>query len=342
MSEELRYGRPHGVHDSGAAVSGTVALGGPPQRLVTRLVLEFLITLTTAAAKAHDGDFKAMIVFMAIQHANVEYLESDPNRAADYLGGYPSDDLRRPITAHALSQSVSLPPETCRRYVQRLTAKGYCRRVGGRGLIVPSEVMTHDPFAASIDATYDGFITLLRGLHGVGFDVLAATGSRRGGDAAVVRPPPASMKYALSSVMTGYVMRVILDGVGIHGKDFVRGLIFITVMAMNVEEITHDPRAAWRFADAQTPPPDEMREPVSVRAVSERTGLPYETVRQHLIRMVDLGRAQRVAGGFIIPGIVLQDPVNLQSGLRIYAWLLRAVGQLERLGFDFDAAVQAS
>ena len=84
-----------------------------------------------------------------------------------------------------------------------------------------------------------------------------------------------------------------------------------------------------------------MRAPVTVRAVCDRTGLPYETTRQHLIRMVDLGRAARVDGGFIIPGSVAQEPVNLRSGLNIYLWLLRAVSQLERLGFDFDAAVQA-
>ncbi len=340
VSEEMRYGLSPGA--SGPVMTPMpVTTGGPPQRLVTRVVLEYLITLTVAAAKAHDGDFKAMVVFMAIQHANVEYMESDPARAASYFGGYPSDDLRRPITAHALSQSASLPPETCRRYVQRLVEQGNCRRVDGRGLIVPSEVMAREPFAASIDATYDAFVTLLKGLHGLGFDALAAAGARRAPAEAAVRPAPESLKYALSAVMTGYVMRVILDGVGIHGNDFVRGLIFITVMAMNVERITHDPSDAWRFAEAHTTPPDHMRAPASIRAVSDRLGLPYETTRQHLIRMVNLGRAQRVDGGFIIPGPVNQDPANLRSGLNIYLWLMRAIGQLERLGFDFDAVVTA-
>ena len=324
--------------DPAAIVADTLA-SGPPQRLVTRFVLEFLISLSVAAAKAHDHDFKAMVVFMAIQHANVEHLESDHGRAASYIGGYPSDDLRRPITAHAVSQSVSLPPQTCRRYVQRLIELGLCHQVGARGLIVPSEVMTREPFATSVDATYDGFVTLLKGLDSIGFDVLAAAGGRR--QNVVDRPEPAVLKYAISSVMTGYVMRVILDGVEIHGKDYVRGLIFITVMAMNVEAITHDPDVAWLFADARTTPPDEMRAPVSVRAVCERTGLPYETARQHLLRMVDLGRAERVDGGFIIPGAVAQDPVNLRSGLNVYLWLLRAVGQLDRLGFDFNAVKAA-
>ena len=149
MSEQLRYGlSPHAPASNGDAGGGG-SPAGPPQRLVTRLVLEFLISLTVAAAKAHDGDFKAMIVFMAIQYANVEHLESDSKRAANYLGGYPSDDLRRPITSHALGQSVSLPAETCRRHVRRLIEQGYCRAAPGRGLIVPSAVMSREPATSS-------------------------------------------------------------------------------------------------------------------------------------------------------------------------------------------------
>lgn len=45
------------------------AAGAPPQRLVTRVVMEFLIRAVAAAAKAHSGDFKATVVFMAIQAA---------------------------------------------------------------------------------------------------------------------------------------------------------------------------------------------------------------------------------------------------------------------------------
>ena len=338
MSEQLRYGLSPAAPDLPAGLTAG-ARGGPPQRLVTRVVLEYLITLTVAAAKAHDGDFKAMVVFMAIQQANIEHMDFDPARGACYRDGIPGDEFRRPITAHALSQSACLPPETCRRYVKRLVEQGYCRRVGSRGLIVPQAVLTREPFASSVDATYEAFITLLKGLQDLGFDALAAAGARRGPAADGGRPPPESLKYALSAVMTGYVMRVILDGVGIHANDFVRGMIFITVMALNVEEITHDPGAAWRFADADTPPPDHMRAPASIRAVSDRIGLPYETTRQHLIRMADAGHAQRVGGGFIIPTPVAQDPVNLRSGLNVYLWLIRAIGQLDRLGFDFDAAV---
>ena len=315
---------------------------GPPQRLVTRVVLEFLIDLLAVSTRAHGGDLKAMIVFMAIQHANTEFLECDPDRASHFFEGRLDDRLRRPITAHALAQSVSFSPETCRRYVHKLLDAGYCRRVGTRGLIVPSAVMACEPFASSIDSTQAAFVTMLKSLHDIGFDVVAAAATHRGPTDPIVRLPPEPLRFALWTVMTGYVIRVLLDGIEHHDRDFLRGLIFVTVMAMNVEHITFDPGPAWRYADAETTPPDEMRTPVSVRAVSDRLGAPYETTRQHLMRLVELGRAKRVGRGFIIPGEVNQDPRYLRMGLNIYWWLLRAVSQLERLGFDLDAAVTQS
>ena len=134
-------------------------------------------------------------------------------------------------------------------------------------------------------------------------------------------------------------MRVLLDGVEDHDRDFVRGLIFITVMTINVEHITHDPGQAWRYPDADHTPSDDLRRPASIRAVADRIGLPYETTRQHLIRMAEIGRAQRLAGGFIIPESVNRDPRYLRMGLNLYLWLLRAVNRLDRLGFGLSEVI---
>jgi hypothetical protein len=343
VSGEDRPGRGlarAGLQPALAGRSESATVGAPPQRLVTRMVLEFLIRVMAASARAHGGDFKATVVFMAIQHANIEYMESDPDLSALYFGSYPPDTLRRPISVHALSQSLSLPPETCRRYVQRLIKQGYCRRVEDRGVIVPSAVMAQEPFATWIEATDEAFAIMLADFDAIGFDVLGASGSRAPNSGASPCSPLVSSGHALSAIMTGYLMRVILDGVGIHEKDFIRGLIFITVMAMNVEDdITRNRDNAWRFADAQSAPPDDMRRPVTVKAVSARLGLAYETTRQHLIRQLEVGQVVRVGGGFIIPTAVIQDPRNLKSGFNIYRWLLRAVAQLDRLGFDFDASI---
>jgi len=334
--------RSRGRGEAGAsptAQATQIPVVGPPQRLVTRVVLEFLIDVLVASTRAHGGDLKAMIVFMAIQHANIELLETDPERAVSAFSAYPNDDLRRPITTHALAQSVSFPPETCRRFVKKLMAAGYCRQIGDRGLIVPSEVMAREPFASSIDSTHAAFVNMLNALNAIGFDVPAAAALHRGPSDLTFHLPPEPMRFALWTVMNGYIMRVLLDGIENHDHDFLRGLIFVTVMAINVEHITFDASEAWRYANVESTPPDDQRTPATVRAISNRIGIPYETTRQHLIRLVERGRAEKVSGGFIIPGTVNQDPRYLRMGLNIYWWLLRSVSQLERLGFDLAAAV---
>ena len=324
------------------STGGTPALAvgpdaGPPQRLVTRVVLEFLIDVLRASAKAHDGDLKAAVIFMAIQRANIDFVDNDPERAVRCFGAAPDDTLRRPITAHALSQSVSVPPETCRRYVQRLVAAGCCQRVGARGLISPGAVMRREPFASLIDETQAAFLKMLTSLRAINFDVVAAAAAHRGAAEPLVTLSAESMRFGLWAVTNGYVVRVVFEGVEDHERDFVRGLIFVTVLAMNVGHITQDPEMSWRYAQAASPPPDNLRIPVSVRAVSDRLGIPYETTRQHLIRMVEIGRAKRVEAGFIIPATVSLEPAFLRMGLNVYHWLLRTIDQLERLGIDVAA-----
>ena len=327
-----------GKSGNATKVSAVGQGAGPPQRLVTRVVLEFLIDVLCASAKAHDGDLKATVIFMAIQRANIDFVDRDPERAVRCFGATPDDTLRRPITAHALSQSVSIPPETCRRHVERLVAAGCCRRVGARGLISPGTVMQREPFASLIDETRAAFLKMLESLRAIDFDVAAAAAAHRGAAEPVVALSAEAMRFSLWAVANGYVVRVVLEGIEDQERDFVRGLIFVTVMAMNVGHITHDLETAWRFAHANSPPPDDLRMPVGVRAVSDRLGIPYETTRQHLIRMVEIGRAKRVGAGYIIPATVNLEAPFLRMGLNIYHWLLRAVDQLERLGFDVAAA----
>ena len=55
--------------------------------------------------------------------------------------------------------------------------------------------------------------------------------------------------------------------------------------------------------------------------------------------MAEHGRAQRLAGGFIIPESVNRDPRYLRMGLNLYLWLLRAVNRLDRLGFGLSEVI---
>ena len=220
MSGDEGYADPCGRADPCAsrnvAGSGSETPDAPPQRLVTRVVSEFMVRVLTVAAKAHGGDYTLWLAFTAIQQANVEDLEPEPDQPWRRLGGYPPDELRRPITTHALSHSLSLAPETCRRYVNKLIEREYCQRVGDRGVIVPSAVMMREPFVTATKETHAAFLSMLREFRDVDFDVVGVATARY---PKIGRGEPSASKlseYALSKVIDGYLMRVILVGVGLH------------------------------------------------------------------------------------------------------------------------------
>ncbi len=309
----------------------------PPQRVVTRIVLEFFVDILAAAARACDGDLKSMLVLLAIDHANTEHLLAGPMGARNALVVHPDDSQRRPISVHALSQSMRIPPETGRRYTQALMRRGFCERADERGLIVPNRIMALPQFAAFDDTKHTAFMALLRDLYAIGFDPLAP-GVREACRSPRPTLDPVTARRAVSVLVTGYVLRAVVDAVDLHGADFLHTVLYATVITMNVPHITHDRQLAWRYADASSGPPDEMRRPVTVRAVAERIGVPYETTRQNLMRLIERGDLARVPGGLIAPVAPQQTPVRLQHGLNLHVWLLRVIAELYRLGFDVESA----
>ncbi len=331
-------GRTQGVAGAENGLNGALdAPSAPPQRVVTRIVLEFFVDILAAAARACEGDLKSMLVLLAIDHANTEHLLVGPMGARNALLAHPDDSQRRPITVHALSQSMRIPPETGRRYTQALMRRGFCVRVDERGLIVPNRIMALPQFAAFEETKHTAFMALLRSLDAVGFDPLAP-GVREACRSPRPTLDPATARRAMSVLVTGYVLRAVIDAVDLHGADFLHTVLYATVITMNVPHITHDRKLAWRYADANSGPPDDMRRPVTVRAAAERLGLPYETTRQNLMRMIEHGDLARVPGGLIAPVAPQQTPARLRYGLNLHVWLLRVIAELYRLGFDVESA----
>jgi hypothetical protein len=82
------------------------------------------------------------------------------------------------------------------------------------------------------------------------------------------------------------------------------GLVNLALVQANV---AHLDRAGSGFASLDSVPPDEVRRPVSVLALSASMGLPYETTRRHVAKMVKTGQCQRVKGGVIVPAAVVEE-----------------------------------
>jgi hypothetical protein len=123
----------------------------------------------------------------------------------------------------------------------------------------------------------------------------------------------------------------------VGGEDHTIVLVHRAILAANVAHLDVDPGKKL-FASVDTPPPDEVRRPVSVRSISQSLGIPFETVRRRVQALVEAGLCKRVKGGIIIPVQVVEGPVAEQLMLGNIANVRRLFRQLRQAGFDFDPA----
>ena len=120
------------------------------------------------------------------------------------------------------------------------------------------------------------------------------------------------------------------------GGDLMTGLVLRAVVAANAGYLDHDPKTFGLYASIDDPPPDEVRRPVSVLAVAGSLGLPYETVRRYVTKLVRMGLCIRVKGGIIAPTGRMFRPMDGESMLANVANLRRLCKSLKRAGFSFD------
>lgn len=66
-------------------------------------------------------------------------------------------------------------------------------------------------------------------------------------------------------------------------------LIVVAVTQANVAPISADRALQRRYATYEDVPPEDVRRPISINAVAQSLGLPFETVRRHVIKLSLLG-----------------------------------------------------
>jgi hypothetical protein len=111
--------------------------------------------------------------------------------------------------------------------------------------------------------------------------------------------------------------------------ELLTGLVNLALVQANVGHL--DPTGG-AYDSLESVPPDQVRRPVSVLALSASLGLPYETTRRHVAKMVETGECLRVKGGVVVPAAAVADPrrsemleQNLINLKRLYR-NLRAAG----------------
>jgi hypothetical protein len=115
-------------------------------RAVSRICGGYMMRCLLSAAQVTGGDIMLAVIYSAIIQANVQPLNDDPALSARYAGidAPPPDEVRRPISVHALAASLAMPYETTRRAVERLIAMGKVRRVSRTGVISTADGVNSD------------------------------------------------------------------------------------------------------------------------------------------------------------------------------------------------------
>lgn len=136
-----------------------------------------------------------------------------------------------------------------------------------------------------------------------------------------------------------YAFAFLLDEManGVAGLEPLDGLLVLAINQANIVPLTRDPAARARYGHIHAPAPDTERRPVSINAIAASLGLPFETTRRRIKRLIATGVCAASPEGVIVPASFLVSPVYVQSvllgheRLRRFYVELRDAGLLESL-----------
>ncbi len=147
-------------------------------------------------------------------------------------------------------------------------------------------------------------------------------------------PPKVRDRLAIR-VSTEYILRSIDLMSAAVGGDLVKGLIFLAVVQANTQHIGSDENLSQVYSEAEDRVPDETRRPVSVHALSVSLGIPYETTRRYVNKLLDEGLVVRAKRGLVVPAEVLARDDMIALLKKNFANLQRLVVGLRRGGLEF-------
>jgi hypothetical protein len=276
------------------------------------------------------GDIRSGVLVMAINAANVAHIDArtEEGRRAAASGGLVEDDDRKPIAVARLAAITGLSLASTRRTVAHLIEVGDCVRVEG-GLIAPRAVFERPESIRLAMANLRHVSAFVRELLRRGL-VPEAPEAMPAWQVAVT---PDAMARAVVRQSSEYCLRLLRLVVDIFG-DIQAGIVARSIVSANTAHLDALMGEGWRYAGLDQPPPDEIRRPVSVSAIARSLGVPYETVRRQVRRLIEAGVCVRVGGGLIVPMAVLEQPPVARAMLANVRYVREFVDTLRALGFD--------
>lgn len=290
-----------------------------------RCAFTILLDEVAALSRRHQGDFVRSAVLLALTQAT---RSGDP--VAEATLSPVEDRPVRAISVRAIAQSLGLPYETTRRKVAELEVLGLCRRLGRLGVQASQEALDGEWALAARTATWASLRRGVTDLRALGFDFgLVNHVSPQGGGSG------RDLLASVAALSDDFILRLIEAGAAPHGS-ITNGAIATAMLMINAEPLTRNPALAWRYAGAETPPPDAMRRPASITQIAARLALSHETVRRRVQGLVEDGWAVRTTGGYLYPAERMQSPQMMQVGLVTTQRFLQLLQALRQLGVDLE------
>ena len=326
------------VEDDGLLADPAVrdAVQAPPNvRAILRVGNEFLLRCIDGIVAAQDNDLIAALIFTALWIGNVKHItHSAANTKFGGMDDLPPDDMRLAVSVQTLSNTLHIPYETVRRYVQAMIGNGVCIRVGKRGLIVPAAVHNQPQRRRIFQDAYPHLLRFIADLKQAGFDFAPYRGVLPGtvtGSGELPANARALLRASMDLVMRG------VGQIGrLHGDDFLSGMIYTAIWTANVRHITCS-SDNLKYGGMHQVLPDEARRPVTVNAVAASLRIPYETTRRYVSNLVRSGAVIRIEGkGVVVPSVHFATPVIYEAARESYDSIVRTVSDLHRAGFDFS------
>jgi prepilin-type processing-associated H-X9-DG protein len=133
-----------------------------------------------------------------------------------------------------------------------------------------------------------------------------------------------------------YFLRALRIVADLTEGDMITAIVFRAVVAGNIGYLDGHTAEAALYADLETVPPDHLRRPVSILSVSGALGLPYETTRRHVRKLIASGRCRMERAGVIAPAESLVGPAEEAAILANLANLRRLFRGLKRAGVELE------
>lgn len=220
--------------------------------------LALALEMIAATRLVTEGDLVSALILACIVDANIGHLDDGVARSdlAPTVGAEATDALRRPIRCQRIAESLDVPRQTARAKVARLTELGLLISTPA-GLILPSSVMTSEPFRPVIAGLLRAKVRFVARIGAAG------EGDLRLGER--VGEPVWSHSGPLVRVAIRHVLRTVDVARGLLPES--APLVVLIFMAL-LREATE--RRGAEFGHRE----------VNARLLAESLGIPRETARR--------------------------------------------------------------